>query len=153
MRVLPDSWFGEDVLRIFLIGMIGLLFLVFLVGSGSRGATRWLNIAGIQFQPSEFLKPFAIAYSAIMLDRFFSPGGNINEFLRKMGIYLGISLFLIFIQPDFGTVLIILLTLMCMALFAGLDPRFIIGVLIFGILVIVIALVAEPYRMVRIQVA
>ena len=153
VRVLPDSWFGEDVLRIFLIGMIGLLFLVFLVGSGSRGATRWLNIAGIQFQPSEFLKPFAIAYSAIMLDRFFSPGGNINEFLRKMGIYLGISLFLIFIQPDFGTVLIILLTLMCMALFAGLDPRFIIGVLIFGILVIVIALVAEPYRMVRIQVA
>ncbi len=153
VRVLPDSWFGEDVLRIFLIGMIGLLLLVFLVGSGSRGATRWLNIAGIQFQPSEFLKPFAIAYSAIMLDRFFSPGGNINEFLRKMGIYLGISLFLIFIQPDFGTVLIILLTLMCMALFAGLDPRFIIGVLIFGILVIVIALVAEPYRMVRIQVA
>ena len=153
VRVLPDSWFGEDVLRIFLIGMIGLLFLVFLVGSGSRGATRWLNIAGIQFQPSEFLKPFAIAYSAIMLDRFFSPGGNINEFLRKMGIYLGISLFLIFIQPDFGTVLIILLTLMCMALFAGLDPRFIIGVIIFGILVIVIALGAEPYRMVRIQVA
>ena len=153
MRVLPDSWFGEDVLRIFLIGMIGLLLLVFLVGSGSRGATRWLNIAGIQFQPSEFLKPFAIAYSAIMLDRFFSPGGNINEFLRKMGIYLGIPLFLIFIQPDFGTVLIILLTLMCMALFAGLDPKFIIGVIIFGILVIVIALVAEPYRMVRIQVA
>ena len=38
VRVLPDSWFGEDVLRIFLIGMIGLLFLVFLVGSGSRGA-------------------------------------------------------------------------------------------------------------------
>ena len=58
VRVLPDSWFGEDVLRIFLIGMIGLLFLVFLVGSGSRGATRWLNIAGIQFQPSEFLKMF-----------------------------------------------------------------------------------------------
>ena len=82
VRVLPDSWFGEDVLRIFLIGMIGLLFLVFLVGSGSRGATRWRNIAGIQFQPSEFLKPFAIAYSAIMLDRCFSPGGYINEFLR-----------------------------------------------------------------------
>lgn len=34
VRVLPDSWFGEDVLRIFLIGMIGLLLLVFLVGSG-----------------------------------------------------------------------------------------------------------------------
>ncbi len=83
MRVLPDSWFGEDVLRIFLIGMMFLLLLVFFVGSGSRGATRWLNIAGIQFQPSEFLKPFAIAYSAIMLDRIFSPGGNINEFFAR----------------------------------------------------------------------
>ena len=122
-RILPDSWFGEDVLKIFLIGMMLLLIAVYLVGSGSRGATRWLNIAGIQFQPSEFLKPFAIAYSAIMLDRIFSPGGNINEFLRKMGVYLGISLFLIFIQPDFGTVLIISLTIVCMALFAGMDAR------------------------------
>ncbi|MFR7670620.1 MAG: hypothetical protein ACLU0O_08020 [Collinsella sp.] len=41
VRVLPDSWFGEDVLRIFLMGMIGLLVLVFFMGSGSRGATRW----------------------------------------------------------------------------------------------------------------
>ena len=153
VRVLPDSWFGEDVLRIFLMGMIGLLFLVFFMGSGSRGATRWLNIAGIQFQPSEFLKPFAIAYSAIMLDRIFSPGGNINEFLRKMGVYLGISLFLIFVQPDFGTVLIILLTLMCMALFAGLDPKYIVWTVVAGIAVIAIALIAEPYRMTRVEVA
>ena len=153
VRVLPDSWFGEDVLRIFLMGMMGLLVLVFFMGSGSRGATRWLNIAGIQFQPSEFLKPFAIAYSAIMLDRIFSPGGNINEFLRKMGGYLGISLFLIFVQPDFGTVLIILLTLICMALFAGLDPKYIVWTVVAGIAVIAIALIAEPYRMTRVQVA
>ena len=153
VRILPDSWFGEDVLRIFLMGMIGLLVLVFFMGSGSRGATRWLNIAGIQFQPSEFLKPFAIAYSAIMLDRIFSPGGNINEFLRKMGAYLGISLFLIFVQPDFGTVLIILLTLMCMALFAGLDPKYIVWTVVAGIAVIAIALIAEPYRMTRVEVA
>ena len=153
VRILPDSWFGEDVLRIFLMGMIGLLVLVFFMGSGSRGATRWLNIAGIQFQPSEFLKPFAIAYSAIMLDRIFSPGGNINEFLRKMGVYLGISLFLIFVQPDFGTVLIILLTLMCMALFAGLDPKYIVWTVVAGIAVIAIALIAEPYRMTRVEVA
>ena len=153
VRILPDSWFGEDVLRIFLMGMMGLLVLVFFMGSGSRGATRWLNIAGIQFQPSEFLKPFAIAYSAIMLDRIFSPGGNINEFLRKMGGYLGISLFLIFVQPDFGTVLIILLTLICMALFAGLDPKYIVWTVVAGIAVIAIALIAEPYRMTRVQVA
>ena len=42
---------------------------------------------------------------------------------------------------------------MCMALFAGLDPKFIIGAILIGIVVIVVALVAEPYRMVRIQVA
>ncbi len=152
-RILPDSWFGEDVLKIFLIGMMLLLIAVYLVGSGSRGATRWLNIAGIQFQPSEFLKPFAIAYSAIMLDRIFSPGGNINEFLRKMGVYLGISLFLIFIQPDFGTVLIISLTIVCMALFAGMDARLIIVPVAVVAFIMVAALITEPYRMVRVQVA
>ena len=151
-RVAPDSWFGEGTLKLALIAMMILLLAVFLVGSGSRGATRWLSIAGIQFQPSEFLKPFAIAYSAIMLDRVFSPGGNINEFLKNMGLYLGPSIFLIFIQPDFGTILIILLTIMCMALFAGLDPKFIIGAILAGAVIIVIALVVEPYRMVRIQV-
>ena len=151
-RVAPDSWFGEGALKIALIAMIILLVAVFLVGSGSRGATRWLNIAGIQFQPSEFLKPFAIAYSAIMLDRVFAPGGNINEFIKGMGFYLGISLALIFIQPDFGTIVIILLTIMCMALFAGLDPKFIIGAILAGAVIIAVALVVEPYRMVRVQV-
>ena len=152
-RIAPDSLFEEGALKLALGAMVILLLAVFLFGNGSRGATRWLSIAGIQFQPSEFLKPFAIAYSAIMLDRFFSPGGNINDFIRNMGLYLGPSIFLIFIQPDFGTILIILLTLVCMALFAGLDPRFIIWTALAGVLVIAIALIAEPYRMVRIQVA
>ena len=112
-----------------------------------------MNIAGVQFQPSEFLKPFAIAYSAIMLDRFYSPGGNINEFAVKMLGCLGPSLLLIFIQPDLGTVLIILLTIACMALFAGMDARLIIVPVVALALVMVIALIAEPYRRVRFEVA
>lgn len=152
-RLAPDSCFKESALKVALFVMIGLLLLVFFVGSGSRGATRWLNIAGVQFQPSEFLKPFAIAYSAIMLDRFYSPGGNINEFAVKMLGCLGPSLLLIFIQPDLGTVLIILLTIACMALFAGMDARLIIVPVVALALVMVIALIAEPYRRVRFEVA
>lgn len=152
-RLAPDSCFKESALKVALFVMIGMLLLVFFVGSGSRGATRWLNIAGVQFQPSEFLKPFAIAYSAIMLDRFYSPGGNINEFAVKMLGCLGPSLLLIFIQPDLGTVLIILLTIACMALFAGMDARLIIVPVVALALVMVIALIAEPYRRVRFEVA
>ena len=151
-RLAPDSCFKESALKVALFVMIGLLLLVFFVGSGSRGATRWLNIAGVQFQPSEFLKPFAIAYSAIMLDRFYSPGGNINEFAVKMLGCLGPSLLLIFIQPDLGTVLIILLAIACMALFAGMDARLIIVLAVAVALVMVIALIAEPYRRVRFEV-
>lgn len=152
-RLAPDSCFKEGALKVVLFVMIGLLLLVFFVGSGSRGATRWLNIAGVQFQPSEFLKPFAITYSAIMLDRFYSPGGNINEFAVKMLGCLGPSLLLIFIQPDLGTVLIILLTIVCMALFAGMDARLIIVPVVVVALVLVIALIVEPYRRVRFEVA
>ncbi|MFR7670619.1 MAG: FtsW/RodA/SpoVE family cell cycle protein [Collinsella sp.] len=49
--------------------------------------------------------------------------------------------------------LIILLTLMCMALFAGLDPKYIVWTVVAGIAVIAIALIAEPYRMTRVEVA
>ena len=152
-RVVPDSWFQDRVLKCAL-GAIGvLLVLVLLVGRGSRGATRWIDLGFFSFQPSEFLKPFAIAFSALMLDRVFSSRGDWPSFALNMGVYLGPSLGLIFIQPDFGTILIILVTLACMAIFAGADIRIFAGLVVAGVIIIAIAFISQPYRWVRFQVS
>lgn len=48
----------------FMIGIIGLLFIVLIIGTASHGATRWIKIGPIQFQPSEVAKIVIILYTA-----------------------------------------------------------------------------------------
>ncbi len=51
------------------IGMIGLLFLVSISGMDSGGARRWINIAGINFQPSEVAKVgFILVFASFLSD-------------------------------------------------------------------------------------
>ncbi len=39
--------------------------IVLIIGIASHGATRWINVLGFNFQPSEFLKPAIIVYIAM----------------------------------------------------------------------------------------
>ena len=54
---------------------IGLLLLVLLVGESVNGARRWINIAGIQFQPSEIAK-FTMIVLFARLTRAFGPNAK-----------------------------------------------------------------------------
>lgn len=52
-------------------GLLGLAFLstVFVVGTTLNGSTNWINIGGIAFQPSEFVKISYVFFIAAMLGR------------------------------------------------------------------------------------
>lgn len=49
---------------LFMVAIIGLLFIVLILGTASHGATRWIKIGPIQFQPSEVAKIVIIIYTA-----------------------------------------------------------------------------------------
>lgn len=54
---------------VFAVALCGSLLAIFL-GSEVLGARRWIDLAGITIQPSEFLKPgFAVLASAVLADR------------------------------------------------------------------------------------
>ena len=55
--ILKFSWI------IYIINIL-LLIMVRIFGNSSHGAKRWVTIAGIQFQPSEFAKIFLIIFFA-----------------------------------------------------------------------------------------
>ena len=153
-RVIPDSWFEEKPLWIFMGIMIFLLFLVMLIGRGSRGATRWLNLGFMQFQPSEFLKLFLIPLVAKLFDELYSRRvPDTNMFLIKMAIAILIPLGLIFFQPDFGTVLILIVTIACMSFFSGIKNSTVLMVIGAIAAACAIAAIAEPYRVMRMAVA
>ena len=77
-------------------------------GFETKGAKRWLSIAGSSFQPSEFIKPFFIVINAMLLSknhisfnrsRILIP--NNKRFVISASLYLLISILLV-LQPDFG---------------------------------------------------
>jgi cell division protein FtsW len=80
-------------------GMTVLLFLVPVLGAEINGARRWINL-GMQFQPSEFLKPgFAIATAWILSWRMRDPNMPVAGIATA---YVALIAALMMMQPDFG---------------------------------------------------
>ncbi|WP_309738705.1 MULTISPECIES: rod shape-determining protein RodA [unclassified Chamaesiphon] len=82
---------------------IGLLVAVDFLGNSAKGAQRWINIAGLTVQPSEFAKVALIITLAAILHR--RPANTLPTFLRALAITVPPWL-LVFIQPDLGTSLV-----------------------------------------------
>lgn len=81
------------------LGVLLLLLVVFVIGSETRGSLRWIQIGGLQFQPSEFAKPILILFLA----KFWSK--NSASWLNLFKSFLLILPFLGLVgkQPDLGT--------------------------------------------------
>jgi cell division protein FtsW len=86
-----------------------LLALVPFFGLPIKGARRWLYIAGLSLQPSEFLKPSLILFFAHFLDKFSK--NNDPKTLLAPAVLIFITSLLIFRQPDIGTFLLLSLVL------------------------------------------
>jgi len=92
------------------------LILVLVMGHHALGATRWFSIAGFSFQPSEFSKLAVIFF----LGRYFSQrrprlsfnfSSSVQEIWRDLLVPLllvGMSMVLIFKQPDLGTAILVM---------------------------------------------
>ena len=110
-----------------------LLVLVLFIGVKIYGAKRWLDIGFSNFQPSELMKiSFILLMSTIFSQRNF----NINKFsnLLLVGILTLIPFFLIFIEPDFGSALMLIPLMLGMIFAGGLKKKYIfigVGVLAF----------------------
>lgn len=102
-----------------------LLVLVLVMGTGAKGAQRWLEVGGFRFQPSEALKlavPLLIAsyFSQRMLPPAFK-----HVFFALVLITL--PTVLIVKQPDLGTSLLIATSGLLVLFFAGLRWRYIVS--------------------------
>ncbi len=121
-RIIRD--FGN---YLYLLGII-LLIVVLFFGSTIRGTTGWFSIGGLGIQPVEFIKIILI----IFLARFFSfKQSRIKPFkyLLASGSGALILIILVFLQPDFGSSIILFALWFFMLAIAGFKRKyfFIIG--------------------------
>jgi rod shape determining protein RodA len=79
------------------------LIAVKIIGSSAKGGQRWLSIAGIQIQPSEFAKLGLIITLAALLH--YRNASTLPNLGKALGI-MSIPWFLVFVQPDLGTSLV-----------------------------------------------
>jgi cell division protein FtsW len=90
------------------------------------GASRWINLFGFTFQPSELAKVAVIVFVATQLSRKIDRQDNwrsgfLTYFIGVIPIYL-----LLLCQPDFGSVALLLCTTFCMLLGCGVKLRYLV---------------------------
>ena len=145
------KWYYKKTNLILMVCLF-LLVLVLIPGIGTvrNGSQSWFGIGSFGIQPSEFAKLGLIIFTAKYLS-------NNNKFLKdiKKGVIpILIVLFTIFglimLQPDFGTGMIIVVSILSMLFIAGVNIRFFIGLGLLGVVGIVGLIVIAPYRIDRI---
>lgn len=109
------------------LAVVVMLLAVEFVGYTAMGATRWVKVGALRFQPSEFMKiimPMTIAW--YLSARVLPPG--IKHTLVSLALIV-VPFVLILKQPDLGTSLLVMTSGAFVLFIAGLRWRWIIGAL------------------------
>ena len=130
-------------------GVLLLLVLIPGVGASKGGATRWLAVGPISFQPSELARLSLIFYLAYSLDK---KQANIKSFsigILPHLVIAGFILSLILLEPDFGTTVTLALILFLMMFLAGVRLKHLGALLLAALPVFVFVMVGAAYRLKR----
>lgn len=141
----------EILVTIFIFFSI-LLSLLFIFGHVSNGAQSWFSFGGFSFQPSDMMKLVVI----LMLAKYFSRRHvEIDNFKHIFisGLYAFIPFILVFLQPDFGSAIIILSIWIGMTLVSGISRKYFFILAGLGVVAFVGLwfFVFQPYQKARIE--
>jgi rod shape determining protein RodA len=115
--------FLSRVAYIVYFGNILLLVAVLVIGKSSLGARRWIGVGSFTIQPSEFMKISMVLCLAKYFESDRVVGGYGLKDLALPALLVAVPSFLIMLQPDLGTALIILFTFASMMLFIKIKPK------------------------------
>jgi cell division protein FtsW len=132
------------------VGMVALMLVAVLFSPQVNGSRRWFGFGGFGIQPSELAKVAAIFFTALMLERRMHRIDDVKYALLPIGLVVGGLGLLIFIEPDLGTAVAMLLVVGVMVLAAGLHYGYLTAAGLLAVVLGAIAVVAEPYRWRRI---
>src|SRR5437763_9188244 len=132
--------------------MVILALVAVLFGPRINGARRWFAVAGIGVQPSEFAKLVVIFVAAAILERRMDRIDELTYSLLPIGVVLGLVVALIMLQPDLGTALSIIVIVCVMIFAAGINYRYIIGLLLMSLPAAYPSLMSAGYRRRRMMV-
>lgn len=150
--LLPYAWM-ERLAWVVLGVAIVLLVLVLLplpICHRANGAQRWFRVAGFQFQPSDFAKLALLLalsrYAARARVRMTTFTGGV----LLPGAFIGLVLALIFVEPDWGTALLLGGVSGVVLLVAGVRWRYFLPPAVTGLALVAVLLAYDPTRFDRV---
>ena len=132
------------------IGMLAIIFTP-IAGADAYGATRWISIGPFSFQPSEFAKiTILISVSYLAQQYFIDQTIDQMEFFKKFAIAALAPLLLILAQPDKGSTLIIVGTLLVIGYLADVDRRVLATIAVAGFIGFAFLSLKDDYSRARV---
>ncbi len=124
--------------------VVSALIVVYFVGSRHR----WISVAGIGLQPSEFAKPALIVFLAYFISMRIRAINDRHTLIPALLVIIAVAGMVGI--ADLGTAVVLVITATLVFYTAGLERRFLVLVAMGGLLVAVCAVAVKPYRLARI---
>lgn len=124
-----------------------MLVLTFFMGTEVNGAKRWLYIAGIGFQPSEFVKIALLLMMVRILYDYRTEKLRFRAAVFQFMLMIGLPLaFLYVTQSDLGTTAICAIGIYAAMWLSGASRKVLLGILVAGIFAVFMAIFGVGYR-------
>lgn len=129
-----------------------MLILVLIPGIGTvrNGSRSWFGLGGFGIQPSEFTKLGLIIFTSKYLANNTRDLKDIKKGVFPILAVVFLVFGLIMLEPDFGTGVVIVMTIIVLLFVSGVKMNFFIKIGVLGLIGIVILILIAPYRMERI---
>ena len=124
---------------------LALLVGVKVIGENVNGAQRWVMVAGIQIQPSEFTKLFMVLFLAKLMLKY-KDKLNTVKILSLFVITFAIPLLLVFKQPDLSTSIVLVISFCVIMYIGGISYKIIAGLFAIAVpaVVILVYMLLQP---------
>lgn len=148
---IPYKGYRKIAFALLILSLIFLALVFTKIGVSAGGASRWLKIGPLVFQPAELVKLTFILYLAAWLsnakmDRTGDFWGGFMPFILISGFIAALLL----LQPATSTVMILMGTGVVMYFVSGARLKHIAAVAAAGLAILSIVIVLTPYRLQRI---
>lgn len=130
----------------FYFGTVTMLLLTLFIGKQIYGTRGWISIGIMNFQFSELSKIAVIFMLAKYIDKYQKEHYSIRD-LIPLFIITAIPMFLILLQPDFGTAIILPVILLGMLFITGVSSTHITGFITISLTAIILPLASQFYSL------
>ncbi|WP_019672141.1 putative lipid II flippase FtsW [Psychrobacter lutiphocae] len=146
----PLSWFYDMLFLVLsLAAVLLLLILTLAIGNEINGAKRWIQLGPFNFQVAELAKLVMVLFTADFVVRRANEVRQGIGGIIRLGITVGVLIWLIMSQPDFGSAVILSGVILSIFFVAGASWAQISILVVLGAIGGVYAILFQEYRLIR----